>query len=171
MPKTVVSEGRKLHGAANGKSHAVSTSSRNGKTGGAALAGRSSESAPAPRAPVHVSWPAAGAADSIAKRYGIDDQNVALRRRFVRLNEGDSALLAEWAPWAQEVAPAIAKEFYDWQFEFPPTRQFFESIAAAKGMPLAALRGALEAAQTGYFTEIFAGASIDWDVRYFEKRL
>jgi len=155
----------------NGKSNAVSTSNRNGKQAGAAVADRPRESAPARYAPVHVSWPAPGAADSIAKRYGMDDQNLALRRQFIRLNEGDRALLAEFAPWAQSVAPDIAREFYDWQFEFPPTRQFFDAIAAQRGMPLSVLRKHLEGAQVGYLTEIFAGASIDWDARYFEKRL
>jgi methyl-accepting chemotaxis protein len=120
---------------------------------------------------VHVSWPAAGAADSIAKKYSIDDHNLAVRRQFIRLDEGDRALLGEFAPWAQEVAADIAREFYDWQFEFAPTRQFFESIAAARGMSLSALRQHLEGAQQGYILEIFAGASINWDVRYFEKRL
>jgi methyl-accepting chemotaxis protein len=33
------------------------------------------------------------------------------------------------------------------------------------------LRSRLEAAQAGYFTEVFAGASVNWDIRYFEKRL
>jgi len=80
-------------------------------------------------------------------------------------------LLSALAPWAQKVAPDIAREFYDWQFDFLPTREFFERIASERGMPTAALRRHLEAAQTGYFTEVFAGASVNWDVRYFEKRL
>jgi methyl-accepting chemotaxis protein len=167
----MVSEGQKPHGAANGKSKAVSTPARNLKTGGAPPAARSRESAPARHASVHVSWPLAGGAGSIARRYGIDDQNVALRRRFIRLNEGDSALLAELAPWAQEVAPDIARELYDWQFEFPPTREFFEGIAQQRGMSLSALRNHLEQSQIEYLTEVFAGAAIDWDLRYFEKRL
>jgi methyl-accepting chemotaxis protein len=155
----------------NGKSHAVSTSNRNGNTGGTAVADRPRESAPARRPAAHVSWPASGAADSIAKRFGMDDQNLAMRRQFIRLDEGDSALLAEWASWAQDVAPDIAREFYDWQFDFAPTRQFFEAMAASKGMALPGLRQHLEAAQAGYITEVFAGASINWDIRYFEKRL
>ena len=155
----------------NGKSQAGSGSSRNGKAGGAAVADRQRDAAPARRAPVHVSWPVAGAAGSIAKRYGIDDRDLALRRQFIRLNEGDSALLSELAPWARDVAPDVAREFYDWQFEFAPTREFFEAIAQQRGMPLQALRKHLEEAQTGYITEVFAGAAIDWDLRYFEKRL
>jgi methyl-accepting chemotaxis protein len=149
----------------NGKSIGTSQPRRNGKT----LAG------PAPAAvryaPIHVSWPAAGAADSIARRYGMDDQNLAVRRQFTRLDERDRALLTEMAPWAQSVAPDVAREFYDWQFEFPATRQFFESMAAARAVPLPTLRTQLEAAQAAYLTEVFAGAAINWDARYFEKRL
>ena len=58
----------------------------------------------------------------------MDDHSVALRRQFIRLGGAERELLSEMAPWAQSVAPAIAKEFYDWQFEFgwraidgPPT--------------------------------------------------
>jgi len=101
----------------------------------------------------------------------MDDQNLALRRQFIRLSEGDRALLGELAPWAQSVAADVAREFYDWQFEFAPTRQFFDSIAASRNMPLSQLRVHLEAAQVGYITEVFAGAQIGWDARYFEKRL
>ncbi len=122
-------------------------------------------------APVHVSWPSGSSVNSLAVRYGIDDSNLASRRQFIRLDESDRDLLAELAPWAQQVAGDVAREFYDWQFNFPPTRQFFEAIATSRGIPISALRNHLEEAQTGYFTEVFAGSSIDWDVRYFEKRL
>ncbi len=118
---------------------------------------------------VQVNWPQTGA-DSLARHYAMDDSNLATRRQFIRLDEDDRALMEEMAPWAQEVAADIAREFYDWQFAFPPTRQFFEA-SAAKGMPIETLRKHLEAAQTGYITEVFAGASINWDIRYFEKRL
>jgi rsbT co-antagonist protein RsbR len=120
---------------------------------------------------VLVNWPSPGTADSIARRFGMDENSMATRRHFIRLGEHDRVLLGELAEWAQEVAPDIAREFYDWQFEFPPTRRFFENIATERGMPLATLRQHLEAAQTGYLTEIFAGASVNWDLRYFEKRL
>jgi len=150
----------------------ASSAARNGKTTAvAAVAVRRQEPPAARYAAAHVSWPSAGAAESIARRYGMDDQNLATRREFIRLNEGDRALLAELAPWAQSIAPDLAREFYDWQFEFAPTRQFFDAIAAARGIPLATLRTHLEAAQAGYLIEVFAGASINWDARYFEKRL
>jgi len=153
------------------KLKSASATGGNGKSNGAALHERPRGFAPIRPAQVQVNWPTPGAPGSIAKRFGMDDQNLALRRQFIRLNEGDRSLLAEMAQWAQEVAPDIAREFYDWQFEFPPTRQFFDSIAAQRSMPLSALRQHLESAQVGYLTEVFAGASINWDVRYFEKRL
>ena len=149
------------------RSKAIGSSNLEGNSGEVALADR----APVRHAPVRVNWPSAGAADSIARRYGMDDQNLSVRRQFIRLDEEDRAILADLAPWAQEVAPDLARDFYDWQFDFSPTRQFFEHIAAERGMPLNTLRTHLEAAQASYFTEVFAGALIDWDSRYFEKRL
>jgi methyl-accepting chemotaxis protein len=149
----------------------VAVASPNGKKAGAAVIERGREPVSTRNNAVHVNWPAPGGANSIAKRYGMDEQNLNQRRQFVRLNEGDRALLTEFAGWAEEVAADIAKDFYDWQFDFLATRQFFEGIAAAKGVPLQTLRGHLEAAQQGYLTEVFAGAAINWDLRYFEKRL
>jgi hypothetical protein len=140
--------------------------------------GGSAAVADPPRAPerarpakVEVHWPIAGAADSMTRRYGIDEHNLAARRQFIRLNDEDRGLLQEMSSWAQGVARDIAKDFYDWQFEFPATRQFFDKLSAERGMPLANLRQHLEAAQTGYIIELFAGASVNWDTRYFEKRL
>jgi methyl-accepting chemotaxis protein len=108
---------------------------------------------------------------NLAGRFGMDNQNIAIRREFIRLGEEERELLAEMAPWAKSVAAQIAREFYDWQFNFGPTTRFFENFARENGMPLAVLRTHLEAAQAGYFTEVFAGAAVNWDTRYFEKRL
>jgi methyl-accepting chemotaxis protein len=154
------------------KTNATAVADRPSRSGGAAVAEWPREVPRAARpAAVQVSWPQAGAADSIARRYGMDDNNLALRRQFIRLDEQDRALLEEMAPWAQEVASDIAREFCDWQFAFPATRQFFETMSAEKGMPLQGLRAHLETAQAAYITELFAGASINWDIRYFEKRM
>ena len=119
--------------------------------------------------PVEVSWAQSG--ESIARRFGMDDSNLALRRQFIRLGSEERELLAEMAPWAQSVAKDIAREFYEWQFQFGPTRDFFENAAREQNTPLSVLRSHLEAAQATYLTEVFAGASINWDLRYFEKRL
>ena len=128
---------------------------------------RRSSSAPPPMA---LDWPSAGP-DSLSRKFGIDESSVALRRQFIRLGEEEREVLADMAPWAQSVAAQIAKDFYDWQFEFPPTREFFENYAREKRLPMSALRPALESTQAQYFVELFAGASVNWDLRYFEKRL
>jgi methyl-accepting chemotaxis protein len=129
--------------------------------GGAAVADR-----PA----VEVNWNENGG-ENLARRFGMDEPSVALRRQFVRLGAADRELLLEFAPWAQSVSKQIAQEFYDWQFEFGPTREFFDNFARERKMPLATLRQALESTQAAYLTEVFAGASVGWDLRYFEKRL
>ena len=108
---------------------------------------------------------------NLTGRFGMDGRDIALRLEFIRLGEEERKLLAEMAPWARSVAVQIAKEFYDWQFKFGPTSKFFEGFARKRGMPLATLRGHLEASQAQYFIEVFAGATVNWDVRYFEKRL
>ena len=156
----LVKNGRQSGGADQGASRRTS----------AAVAELPRDAPRARAAAAEVSWPSIGA-ESVARRLGMDDQSLALRRQFVRLTEADRALLGELTAWAQEVAPQIAHEFYDWQFEFPATRQFFEHFSQQRGMPIPALRQHLEAAQTGYLIEIFAGAAVNWDLRYFEKRL
>jgi len=108
---------------------------------------------------------------ALAAKFGIDDRNLALRRKFLRLGEREATLLMEMLPWARSVAAPIVKDFYDWQFDFPSTRRFFEAHAQRRGIPLAALRERLEGAQVRYFTEIFEGAAFNWNVEYFERRL
>jgi methyl-accepting chemotaxis protein len=108
---------------------------------------------------------------AFVKKFGIDDHNLGLRRRFVRLGDAEAALLVEMLPWARSVAPALIKDFYDWQFEFPATRRFFELHARRRGIALPELRENLERAQIQYFTEVFEGAASGWNVEYFERRL
>jgi methyl-accepting chemotaxis protein len=127
---------------------------------------------PTPHATGHSAAPGGGSKPlDLARRYGITESTLALRRSFIRLGETDRAALEALIPWAHSAAPRIAKEFYDWQFEFPPTRQFFNEIAGRKGLDLATLRQHLEAAQTGYLISLFEGARTNWGVSYFEKRL
>ncbi|MEZ4443629.1 MAG: methyl-accepting chemotaxis protein [Polyangiaceae bacterium] len=104
-------------------------------------------------------------------KLGINESNLANRRAFLRLDKEDRELLETLHDWAKEHAPTIAKVFYDWQFEFGPTRAFFEEHARKKGIGLAALRDALERAQTGYLLGIFEGARSNWSVDYLENRL
>ncbi len=109
--------------------------------------------------------------NTLAPRFGIDEANLAWRREFIRLGEEDRAVLMKLTGWAAENAAAIAREFYDWQFEFPSTRAFFEEFAAGKNIPLSALRQALESSQAGYIVSAFEGAESSWGVSYFENRL
>ncbi|MFO0604141.1 MAG: globin-coupled sensor protein [Polyangiales bacterium] len=107
----------------------------------------------------------------LVQRYGMSDRTIALRKEFLRLGEEEQKLLVELIPWASEHAPTIVREFYDWQFAFPRTRDYFTHYARSKGMPLAALRHHLESAQRGYYVGVFEGARGGWDANYFESRL
>ena len=109
----------------------------------------------------------------LAQLYKINDENLALRRSFIRLTDDDVRVLAELAPWARELAPKLAAEFYDHQFTFGPTAEFFASRAKQAGVPLAALRDRLERAQANYFFEIFdeAARGGGFGLDYFNKRL
>jgi methyl-accepting chemotaxis protein len=107
----------------------------------------------------------------LARRFGIDETSLAAQRWFIRLGEQERSLLGELLPWARSVAPEMARQFYDWQFGFPPTRAFFERHAGQRGLPLDALRGLLEARQAEYFVQIFEGAGGNWGLDYYERRL
>lgn len=104
-------------------------------------------------------------------KYGITEESLALRRRFVRLGEEERTALTELIDWSDRVADDIAREFYDWQFEFPPTLRFFENYAQRKGVSLRELRRRLEQTQAKYYRTIFTGARDRWGVDYFEWRL
>jgi methyl-accepting chemotaxis protein len=123
-------------------------------------------------APLHGGHGGAGyATGGSAQRFGIDEANLAARRDFIRLGEEERQLMVELIPWARSVAAKIATEFYDWQFAFGPTRQFFENYAQRNGTALSQVRQSLERVQTAYFTQIFEGAGENWGVNYFERRL
>ena len=101
----------------------------------------------------------------------LDANNIKYRYEFIRLGEEERQLFVELIPWAQENAAKIAKEFYDWQFSFSRTLNFFKQMAAEKGISLDALRSHLEQAQTGYFIACFTGAREGWALDYLESRL
>ncbi|MDP6519677.1 MAG: methyl-accepting chemotaxis protein [Planctomycetota bacterium] len=101
---------------------------------------------------------------------GVDERNLAQRRAFLRIDDDDRTLLESLIPWAQEVSADLAREFYDFQFSFGPTRAFFEDISERKGIPLTGLRPVLEDAQAGYFRGLFEGARSGWGVDYIERR-
>src|SRR5580704_19160678 len=94
------------------------------------------------------SRPTAASRDlKLGRRLGIDAANLEIRREFVRLTSRERGLLLDLVPWAQSAAPDIAREFYDFQFSFAPTRRFFERFAAQKGLPVDQLRQVLEQSQ------------------------
>ncbi|MDW8290689.1 MAG: globin-coupled sensor protein, partial [Armatimonadota bacterium] len=103
----------------------------------------------------------------------INETNLNLRKQFVGITEDDVRILKQLQPWAERVADAIAKEFYDFQFAFPPTRAFFERYAQKQGIGLEQLRQALEKTQAQYFRDIFqeAASGGQFGTSYFEKRL
>ena len=108
---------------------------------------------------------------SFASLFRMDEGNLQERRQFVRLGEEQLAALAKMLPWMQRVAPQIAKEFYDWQFEFGPTRAFFEEYSSKSGKNLAEVRRDLERAQVGYLVSVFEGGVSGFGVSYFESRM
>ncbi|HVP66317.1 MAG TPA: globin-coupled sensor protein [Anaeromyxobacteraceae bacterium] len=107
----------------------------------------------------------------LAARFGIDEANLTSRREFIRLGTEDCALLESFIPWAEEHAADMARDFYDWQFAFPPTRVFFESFASAHGMTLERMRERLEMTQAEYLVGCFRGAREGFGVAYYENRL
>ncbi len=106
-----------------------------------------------------------------SQTWGMTNRTLAYRREFIRLGEPEREIMMQLLPWAREHAPAIAREFYDWQFAFSRTREFFARFASRKGMSLESLRHHLESAQAGYFVGLFEGARDMWDQSYFEGRL
>jgi methyl-accepting chemotaxis protein len=111
------------------------------------------------------------ASKSLLAEFGINAENLAARRAFIRLTGTEAKAMAELIPWARTIAKQISKEFYDWQFDFPGTLKFFRNFSKANGMTMASLRERLEAAQAGYFVGLFEGASSEWGPEYFESRL
>jgi len=110
---------------------------------------------------------------ALTEQYHISEESLALRREFLRFGPRDVATLKALAGWADRVADALAREFYDHEFAFAPTRQFFERYAAARGTRLEDFRVQLEKTQAGYFRGIFQEAANGghYGRDYFERRL
>ncbi len=111
------------------------------------------------------------AVTELAARFGVNDENLAFRRLFIRLGQDERQGLLALIPWIEEHSPDIAREFYDWQFSFPGTRSFFERFCASRNMGMDQLRERLEKEQANYLRQIFYGARDDWGMDYFESRL
>ena len=110
---------------------------------------------------------------NLAEQLHINEQNLRQRKQFLRLSQHEAELLRKYAPWAERIAQDYAREFYDFQFDFPETRAFFERYAHKKGVSLAQLRAGLEQAQADYLLEIFREAQRggDFGSAFFAKRL
>jgi len=107
----------------------------------------------------------------LSNRFHICDQSLSVRREFIGLGPDDIETLKGLTQWARDNAAEIATAFYDQQFSFPATREFFEDQAKRKGMTMDALRTYLEAAQKGYLISVFEGASTGYGGEYAESRL
>ena len=104
-------------------------------------------------------------------RFGIDEHNLGIRREFIQLDRSDQNLLRQLIPWIESKSSGMARAFYDWQFSFAPTAQFFSEYAQRKGVSTAELRAGLERAQAHYIEGVFRGAEQGWDLHYFAERL
>ena len=107
------------------------------------------------------------------QQYRISDANLEMRRSFIQLTSKDIRTLAGLEGWAKRVAPRIGKRFYDHQFAFGQTREFFERHGGRKGVQLADLRAGLERTQAAHFVQIFSEAAgpAKFGAEYFERRL
>ena len=101
----------------------------------------------------------------------IDDFNLSYRREFMHLGDEDKHVLIEVTPWIEKHAAEIAHEFYEWQFSFSRTADFFENMSQRKKISMGQLRRHLESAQTNYLIACFKGANQNWGLDYFESRL
>ena len=75
-------------------------------------------------------------ATSLSEFYRIDEKSLDRRKQFIGLDKNVIRTLSSSAAWADKVADKIARDFYDFQFSFPPTRIFFEKHAKEKGVTL-----------------------------------
>ena len=109
----------------------------------------------------------------LTSKYRINARNLELRKQFVDLSPQKIATLSKLQNWANRVADPLAKEFYDFQFGFEPSRIFFEKYAAEHNISMTKFRPRLEKTQVGYFREIFQEAAQpnSFGPDYFEKRL
>ncbi len=111
--------------------------------------------------------------ERLTDTYRITAANLEVRKRFLRFTAEDVGILKKLSPWAERVAEALVKEFYDHQFTFSETRAFFEDFARRRGLSLEQVRQRLERAQAEYFRQIFQEAARggDYGQDYFERRL
>ena len=110
---------------------------------------------------------------ALHQQYSISRASLELRQQFLNLTDADIRILSRLTGWAERVAAPLAAEFYENQFNFRPTAEFFEQHARRKGVPVETLRQHLEKTQANYFRQIFeeAQGGGNFGPEYFEKRL
>lgn len=110
---------------------------------------------------------------SLTEHYRIGTRSLELRKQFICLTRRDIRAMARVRRWVDRVSPKIAREFYDHQFSFGPTRKFFERMAQRREVTLEALRESLEKNQAEYLRQIFEEAATkqEFGADYFERRL
>ena len=110
---------------------------------------------------------------SLHELYHIREHNLKARHAFIGLRSRDVAVLKRLKRWSEKSIPKIVTAFYDHQFSFPATLEFFNEFAAQNGRSLEQLRAGLERSQAGYLTAIFdeAAGGGRFGVDYFESRL
>lgn len=85
--------------------------------------------------------------DSLHELYRVGEDNLCARRVFIGLGGKDVAALRRLHGWAKKAVPEIVSAFYDHQFAFPATVEFFGAFARREDKTEAELRQGLERAQ------------------------
>jgi methyl-accepting chemotaxis protein len=111
--------------------------------------------------------------DPLASLYHITPENLALRRRFIGLDEEVIAVLAGLSDWADEVAGEVAADVTNHLFDFPATADFLRELATREGVELEALRAQWQDEQARRWRAVFAEAARPepFGVDYFEGLL
>ncbi len=65
----------------------------------------------------------------LTELFKINEENLSLRKQFLRFSREEIETLRQLQPWAEEYAHQIAKAFYDHQFSFSETLRFFRGYA------------------------------------------
>ena len=88
--------------------------------------------------------------EGLIEHYRISASSLENRRTFISLTSSDVNVLASLLSWAKKNAAEIAREFYEHQFTFPPTRAIFDGYSASHGLSIEKVREHLEVTQANY---------------------
>jgi methyl-accepting chemotaxis protein len=108
----------------------------------------------------------------LADKYHINETNLKQRLDFMGLTSKDIKAMAQLEHWIDKKSSKIIEQFYEFQFEFDDTREFFTKFASKRGMSLKALREHLHGALVNNLQSMIVAAVNDrYDLEYFETRL